>query len=384
MKLPRDRVFVVTGASGNLGFAVVRRLVEETTARVIAVVRSSSAPGFARCLAARLPDVGPDRVALLTGDLGAPMLGLDPESLALAGVTDVVHCAADVRWHGAASELLATNVGGARHVLELAHRLDRRRRLARVTMVSSAYVSGRADGPLPERAIAAPAFNNAYEASKLLAERLALTCDTLPVTVVRPSILVGDARDGAIQNFSTLYYPFRMVQKRKLAFLPGHADARLDLVPTDHAAEIIHAVHESSLPTGSIVHACAGDRGVTVPELWRVACEAFDAIMPENQPRTPGRIIAPALVHAVRPFAFLMKPKAREMLRKLLLFMPYLRMRRTFATDQARALGVAPPPHFAGYARALCAYAVDAGYRPASERWVAPPIETPARIRKGA
>jgi nucleoside-diphosphate-sugar epimerase len=382
MKIAPDRRFLVTGATGNLGFAVVRRLLEGTACSIVTLVRPGSAPSFRRALAERFDvrHAAGERVILASGDMRAPFCGLDPASPVLAGTTDVIHCAADVRWHASADELIATNVGGASHLMDLCTALQRRRPLQRVTVVSSAYVSGRREGIIPETALDAPGFNNDYEASKLLAERLVMSRRDLPIVVVRPSILVGDSRDGSIENFTTVYFPFRMVQERKLKLLPGHRDAALDIVPVDHAADIIHAVHAHDLPAGSVVHACAGEDPVELPELWRIACDSFDELLPGSSPRQPGRIVPPGLVRAATRLPWLLPRKARPMLTRILLFLPYLSMRRRFAVDTARALGVAPPPPLRAYAPALCRFAVAVKYRASSRRYapldeVAQPIQ---------
>src|SRR5688572_16399818 len=90
------RTFLISGSTGNLGFAIVRRLLAGQT-KIVALVR----PGRLSVLKRALDEVGLsrklDRVRVVEGDITRALCGIDPRSI--SDVTDAVHCAADVRWH---------------------------------------------------------------------------------------------------------------------------------------------------------------------------------------------------------------------------------------------------------------------------------------------
>ena len=65
-------------------------------------------------------------------------------------------------------------------------------------------------------------FRNPYEQSKFEAELLVRERSrSLPIQVVRPSIVVGDSRTGLTPAFNVLYWPLRAFSKRHLSGPPG-------------------------------------------------------------------------------------------------------------------------------------------------------------------
>jgi nucleoside-diphosphate-sugar epimerase len=379
--------FLVTGAAGNQGFAVVRKLLERGDAKVTALVRPGTRQRLFWCLR-RIPSLDVSRVHTVEGDIRRPFCDLRANDAALESVTDVVHCAADVRWDAPISDLVSANVDGTRNLLDLAEQLHRRSRLNRVTVVSSAFIAGTRREALPEQAIAAPRFNNPYEATKFLAECEAFGRTSLPVNIVRPSIVVGDSRDGVIQNFSTLYHPFRLVLENKLFALPAAADARLDIVPSDYVASVVLALHAVRFGPGRVVHAAGGDTVVGPKQIWDIAAASWDALAPSplGRKRASGPLLPPALARSFRWTNSALPASARQPIDKLLLFLPYLSSSRITQVGHANAIGVAPAPALATYASRLCEYALaerfksaKAAYARAVERGstVAPP-------RKGA
>src|SRR5436309_3470078 len=102
-------------------------------------------------------------------------------------------------------ELIAT-------YLDLTERCAARGALRRFAHVSTAYVAGTHEGTFSEADLyVGQSFRNAYERSKYEAERLIRDrVDRLPaVTVVRPSIIVGESRTGWTPAFNVLYVPVR-------------------------------------------------------------------------------------------------------------------------------------------------------------------------------
>jgi len=372
------RHFLLTGASGNLGFAVLRRLLAHSRHRVTALVR----PNGARVVAFALQQIGVDpggRLAFVAGDIAVPWCGVRSDERRLAAVTDVVHCAADVRWHAPAAALLATNVGGTRHVLDLAAALDRRSRLNRVTVVSSAYVAGVAGGTIPERPLAPTRFNNPYEVSKFLMEREALGRTALPVNVVRPSAIVGDSSDGVVQRFSTLYFPFRLALEDRfrlpgLRLFPGYPDAVLDTVPCDYVARVIEALHEQRFGPGEVVHACLGARADRIDELWALVCRTFNLLAPLPHPRRTGVYVPPAVARSARPLVPILPRAVAKTVERLLLYLPYVSGRRWFETGKIDRLGITPPPALASYLEVICRHAMQHRFRDVAARL--PPADT--------
>ncbi|MEV0246683.1 NAD-dependent epimerase/dehydratase family protein [Nocardia sp. NPDC050712] len=180
---------LVTGASGFLGGALVRRLVADGEHEVSILVRRTS----------NLADLGAarDQVRPVYGDLG------DPESLiaATSGIDVVFHSAARVDERGTREQFWAENVTATERLLESA----RRNGASRFVFISSPSAMMDYDGgdqldvdesvPYPRR------YLNLYSETKAAAERAVLAADTpeFRTCALRPRAIWGAGdRSGPI------------------------------------------------------------------------------------------------------------------------------------------------------------------------------------------
>jgi len=120
-------------------------------------------------------------------------------------ISRIVHCAGVVEFGQEFAALShRVNVEGTAKLLALAERL-------RVPFChfSTAYVAGDRRGPVYENEIrVGQRFHNPYESSKFQAELLVQDWANrtgLDAFVFRPSIVVGDCREGRIVHFDGLY-----------------------------------------------------------------------------------------------------------------------------------------------------------------------------------
>jgi long-chain acyl-CoA synthetase len=307
---------LLTGATGFVGAQVLRRVLRDSDADVVAVVRG---PGASEKLRAAMETAGVPphdrrRVGLLAADLTKPL----PR---VAGVRTVVHCAASVSFGLDLEDARRINVGGTRHALRAAERAG-----ARFVHVSTAYVAGRHQGHFDEDQLdCGQAFRNTYEQTKLEAEWLvhASAADTV---VLRPSIVVGEAATGWTTSFNVLYGPLRAFDRGLLAAVPARAEGRVDVVPVDYVADAIAHVALRRPDVCGTLHLVAGEDAVTVDELLDLACAALERERPPLAPVGDG------------------DPRHEQLGR----YAPYFDMEVVFGDARSRAVlgpaGIAPPP----------------------------------------
>jgi nucleoside-diphosphate-sugar epimerase/predicted dehydrogenase len=255
---------LVTGASGFLGRALVKRLREQGGAVRVLVRRP-----------VRIWDGDPG-VHVVYGDLA------DPAAIqrAVEGVEIVYHAGAAMR--GGAEDFRVATVGGTRAVVEACFRHGVRR-LVYVSSLSVHDHAGRAPGaavkedapyePFPER-------RGAYTQTKLEAERIvldAMRTRNLPAVVLRPGQIFGPGAETVA--------PSGAIALAGRWIIVGSGELRLPLVYVDDAADALAAAGESGAALGN-VYQIADPHPVTQNEYARTAAASLpDKIKPLRLPR---------------------------------------------------------------------------------------------------
>ncbi|MDD9941516.1 MAG: SDR family oxidoreductase [Myxococcales bacterium] len=188
-----------------------------------------------------LPKAERRRVELVPGDVSAMDFGMTgKEFLQLAGKTDAIHHCPTATRPGVERQVAErVNIGGAGEILELAEASDT---IQRVVHWSSASVSGKRQGHVLESELAKPpAFRSVVEETLFRAERVMREAmDHLPITVLRPSIIVGDSRTGEIDRLEGPYLLILLMLSAPVDLrvpLPGRGDTGLNLVPIDFVVD---------------------------------------------------------------------------------------------------------------------------------------------------
>jgi len=233
--------FLVTGATGLIGRHFTRLLLtRENVEKVALVVRASSRDKLAKLVNA-WPH--PERVTLVTGDLGEPLLGVGEEDREmLRGVDHVVHLAAlyDLTADDEAS--IKANVEGTAQAIALAAELI----AGCLHHVSSVAVAGDHEGMFTEEMFdVGQRLLTPYHRTKFEAERLVREQQDVPWRVYRPAVVVGDSATGEMDKIDGPYYLFPAINR--LAGLPDVPIVGPDLgdtnvVPVDYVAESLNAL----------------------------------------------------------------------------------------------------------------------------------------------
>jgi long-chain acyl-CoA synthetase len=213
------RTVLLTGATGFIGTQIARYLLEDDQTKILALIRANDDGEEVRKLAREWWDwpelikAMESRIEPIRGDVSLPQLGIDQKTYknVVERVTHIIHAAADWRFT-LQEELRKTNVQGTANVLELAKKANAHHGLQRFSHISTAYVAGAKTGTVPEELLTSEyGFLTDYEQSKYEGELLVQGAKTeLPISVFRPSMVVGDSQTGAIKTFNTFYYPLRL------------------------------------------------------------------------------------------------------------------------------------------------------------------------------
>ncbi|MGN6728349.1 MAG: hopanoid-associated sugar epimerase [Rhodanobacteraceae bacterium] len=213
----RGELMLVTGATGFVGSAVVRTLLDAGQ-RVRALVRATS----------RLDNLRGLDIETVTGDLCAP----ETLRAAVRGCRGVFHVAADYRmWTRRPSEIYATNVRGSRNLLLAAARAG----VQRMVYTSSVATLGTTRDGSPADEETSASYEDMighYKRSKFLAERKVRALakiHELDVVIVNPAAPVGP-RD--IKPTPT----GRMILDAARGRMPAYVDTGLDIVHVDDVA----------------------------------------------------------------------------------------------------------------------------------------------------
>ena len=342
-------VDLLTGFPGFIGRRLARRLFDEDGERTIVALVEPRMLDAARAAAA---EIAPDRIEILGGDIAERRLGLsdsDHERLR-AEVARVFHLAAI--YDLAVPEELAqrVNVDGTGNVLELCAAAERLERLA---YVSTAYVAGLRTGVVYEHELVmGQRFKNHYESTKFQAEVWARQfLGRVPMTILRPAIVVGDSRTGETQKFDGPYYLLRAVARAQSTGQPlmqfGRSQAPFNVVPVDYVVEAIASAASAPEAEGETFHLVDPDP-LSSGELLGELARRYGADPPKGS--IPPAVAAAALrVPAVRAR---MGGTPRESI-------PYLNhpvvfdMRRTLDVLGARGL---TPPRFTDYADSMVSF----------------------------
>lgn len=344
----------ITGGTGFVGGKLLKRLVEEDhSGTIYALCRARDARDVqrrARETFFRLFHDGAlgiemlwDRVVWLRGDMTEPGLGLS--STARDRITHEV----DTIYHAAAStdfelprELaFAINVEGVRSLIELALATEN---LKRFVHISTAYVVGKRNGSVRPDELPGPKgpFNNSYEESKAASERLLREhMMQLPITIVRPSIVVGDSATGRTYNFNVLYYPLKMIYRGKLPFVPARRTTTLDIVPVDYVVNASIALARSPKTIGGTYHVAAGDDAIDVRALgvWLNDFYPKQRQLFHHEAQEPVRVIS---LLRWRFTLWWLRRKLRglalEKLNSFCIYLPYLLTEKHFVTDETLAV----------------------------------------------
>ncbi len=254
----------LTGFPGFLGTALIPKILKRSakSTKLYCLVQSK----FAELAEKRRQELletnslPPSKIVLVEGDLTDKNLGLESPESWMKQVTEIYHIAAAYDMSVPRATGLRVNLDGTRNLLRFSENCPK---LKRLFYVSTCYVSGRYKGAFRECDLdVGQKFNNHYEETKFLAE---VDIDIarkngLPVTVYRPSIVVGDSKTGVTQKFDGPYYAFRWISRQSsVAIIPVSGNPhriKVNIVPSDFVIDSIDYLSSMKKSLGKTYQLC--------------------------------------------------------------------------------------------------------------------------------
>jgi nucleoside-diphosphate-sugar epimerase len=207
----------LTGATGFLGSHLMASLLSGGH-RIIVLGRSNKNGTLQERVSRLLKWFGIEEFAgqlkFMEIDFLKPLLGI-PEAdykVLCADTEQIIHCASDTSFTERKRDIVfKSNVNSLEGILEFAVNAN----VKFFHYISTAYVAG-ANVILCKECLSSSAdFLNVYEESKALAENIiAAFCqkNSIPFSIIRPSVVYGDSQTGRSLRFNALYFPIQSVK----------------------------------------------------------------------------------------------------------------------------------------------------------------------------
>lgn len=268
----KERCVLITGSTGTIGGELVATFAERGW-NVLAVARAADDRAAAVRVRERLEKssqvsvMDSGRITALAGDITKPLLGLTnpnlPEKLT------IIQCAGET---GYKYEKLCwdTNVGAAKHIVELAKHQGKP---PRIFFVSSASVCmSPAHSEIHENQRYS-GYSNAYTRSKRGAEEVFLSSG-LDVVILRPSIVLSyGINDRRMARTMLWAIPAIAYLGKTTEEVPVDPESRMDIVSVDYAADVIEKLVSKPSLAHKIYHISAGQNGSDTCQSIRDAIE---------------------------------------------------------------------------------------------------------------
>ena len=366
----------LTGSTGYIGAHVAANLLHQHGASLNLLVRARDPQGAALRLwqAWQLHLDFPQfyeylqtRVRVFRGDLTAPQFGLPRDEYdRLIHTTDsVLHCAASLNRKSEKS-CLNVNLRGTLEVLLLAQKSHYYHGLRRFSQVSTVAVAGKRQDELvtEDRAIEWERSDyDPYARTKKFCEHMTRQLlPEIPITIFRPSIVLGDSRYPQTTQFDMVR---AFVFLAGLPVLPFRSKDKIDIVNVDFVADAISTLHQKEHPQYDTYHLSSGANSQT----FRQVTSALAAAQNKR---------GPIFLHFMeRPFTAtvnLLSNRENSLgygASLLKVFMPYLTCNTVFDNTRVTTeLGRRPVP-FSQYSYPLLQFSRETNFTYPYQNWPA-------------
>jgi thioester reductase-like protein len=364
----------LTGATGYIGAHVAANLLERHDATLNLLVRGRDPRDAEQRLwqALQLHLQFPQfyeylqaKIRIFRGDLTSPQFGLDPSDYdRLVHTTDsVIHCAASLNRKSEKS-CLNVNLRGTLEVIQMARRSQYYHGLRRFSNVSTVAVAGQRSHEVvaEDKSIDWELSDyDPYARTKKFCEHMVRELlPDVPLTIFRPSIVLGDSRYPQTTQFDMVR---SFVFLAGLPVLPFRPLDKIDIVNVDFVADAISTLHMKTEPQHDTYHLSSGNGSQTFQELTQ-------ALAAEQNKRGP--VFLPVLE---KPFASVVNTLAKRKgpvghgAALMKVFLPYLTWNTVFDNTRVMTeMGRKPAP-FSQYSFPLLRFSREHNFQYPYQSW---------------
>jgi thioester reductase-like protein len=226
------------------------------------------------------------RIRIFLGDLTAPQFGLaDDHYGQLVETTDsIIHCAASLN-RKSEKACLNVNLRGTLEVVLLAMRARDHHGLRRFSHVSTVAVAGKRNNEVVKEDESIDWERSDYDpyarTKKFCEHMIRQLLPEAPLTIFRPSIVLGDSRYPQTTQFDMVK---SFVFLAGLPVLPFRPDDKIDIVNADFVADAIATLHQKEKPQYDTYHLSCGTGSQTFRELTNTLASARHKAGPRFMP----------------------------------------------------------------------------------------------------
>ena len=268
----------LTGSTGYIGAHVTANLLEQHGASLNLLVRARDPQEAAGRLwqalqlhldFPRFYEYFQTRMRIFCGDLTTPRFGLSEDDYdRLIHTTDsVIHCAASLN-RKSEKTCLNVNLRGTLEVLLLAQKSNHYHGLRRFSQVSTVAVAGKRQDEIVTEDNAIDWNRSDYDpyarTKKFTEHMMRQLLPEVPITIFRPSIVLGDSRHPETTQFDMVK---AFVFLAGLPVLPFPSKDKIDIVNVDFVADAIATLHQKENPLHDTYHLSSGVESQTFRQL---------------------------------------------------------------------------------------------------------------------
>lgn len=365
---------LLTGATGNLGSRILAEFLKanEDTKFVLLVYgkeyqdaqkQVESVLAFWDCSSDSL-----NRIEIFLGDITEATLGFSPEDYTrlTEKVTHVIHCAANFKLDLSLEEARKSILEATKNVVVFGKECQKKGIFKKFNYISTLDVAGNLEGVIREEFLTHTKrkFLNTYQIAKSEAEeylREQHEKHFFPMTIYRPSMLVGDSQNGKIINLQSLYHIINdMFLRPESKILPGK-DFSIDPMPLDLISRGMYLMYDAPETVGKVYHFASGYE-------LSLALPVFIDELQKIYQKITGKIIAkPIFISPLVPYMLIsllcflsfgsLKKKLNIQKDMIQYFFLDVRFDNSQMKSFLEARGVMIP-HLKDYLPVLCAYMI--------------------------